>query len=81
MSLVTIYHPVLDREAEVPAASVQHWRIAGWQEGPRPEPGEAAPAQESGRAEQSEQEPAEQAEAPDQIPPAPRRRRATERSE
>lgn len=78
MSLVTIYHPVLDREAEVPAASVQHWRIAGWQEGPRPDPGEAAPVEESG---QSEQEPAEQAETSDQTPPAPRRRRATERSE
>lgn len=78
MSLVTIYHPVLDREAEVPAASVQHWRIAGWQEGPRPDPGEAPPVEESG---QSEQEPAEQAETSDQTPPAPRRRRATERSE
>lgn len=78
MALVTIYHPGLDREAEVPAASVQHWRIAGWQEGPRPVPGEPAPAEESG---QPEQEPAEQAQTPDQTPPAPRRRRATERSE
>ena len=76
MDLVTIYHPGLDRETEVPAASVQHWRIAGWQEGPRP-----APAEEPGEPKQGDQEPADQAKAPDPTPPTSRPRRATARTE
>lgn len=61
MDLVTIYHPVLDRETNVHPDSVPHWRLSGWQEGPRPEPPEQANTAEPTHA--------------------PRRRRATERSE
>ncbi len=39
---VTIYHPGLDREISVPAAAVQHYQLAGWQEGGRPTDAQAA---------------------------------------
>jgi hypothetical protein len=79
MTLVTIYHPGLDRETEVPAASVQHWRLAGWQEGPRPsEPESAEQAQEPDPAPPGSEKPAD---TPDPITPKPRSRRATAETE
>lgn len=83
MNLVTIYHPGLDRESDVPAASVPLWRVSGWQEGPRPDPAEE-PAENPGEepaAPDHDQKPQGQADAPESTPPTPRRRRAPARQE
>ncbi|MCK2214290.1 hypothetical protein MF672_010875 [Actinomadura sp. ATCC 31491] len=69
MEQVTIYHPVLDREISVSAAAVQHYQLAGWQEGGRP------------AADQPESASDQPAGGPAGTETAPRRRRPTERSQ